>query len=253
MEQRSHRSGGLSRPPGPCPLTEVHGAKNNGAMSPQRPVSYETKRDIGAQDGQVNLTAALLLVAGIITGVWVWKRLSPATQDYVVDQAIPLALLVGMIAAVGWFVIRYIRTRRLHRQERMRLVRAFTQAATIEKRLEIAFALIEVNHYHREGLEEITPALRDLFATTLTRSLGDKQHQIRGMAASHLGVVGDKEAVCLLLTALDDDHAYVRACAALGLGRLRASEAREKLKVVSVEDWDQTVRSRAREAMERIP
>ena len=141
----------------------------------------------------------------------------------------------------------------MRRQERMRLVRAFTQASTVEKRLDIAFALIEVNHYHREGLEDIEPALRDLFATTLTRSLGDKQHQIRGMSASHLGVVGDKEAVQLLLTALEDDHAYVRACAALGLGRLRASEAKERLKVVSVEDWDQTVRSRAREAMERIP
>ena len=211
------------------------------------------KRDIDAQDGQVNLTAALLLVAVFVTGVWVWKRLSLATQDYVIDQAIPLALLGGMITTGVWFVIRYIRTRRMRRQERMRLVRAFTQASTVEKRLDIAFALIEVNHYHREGLEDIAPALRDLFATTLTRSLGDKQHKIRGMSASHLGVVGDKEAVRVLLAALEDDHAYVRACAALGLGRLRASEAKEKLKVVSVEDWDQTVRSRAREAMERIP
>lgn len=205
------------------------------------------------QEGQVNLTAALLLVAVIVTGVWVWKRLPLATQDYLIDQAIPLALLVGMIATGGWLVIRYIRTRRMRRQERMRLVRSFTQASTVEKRLDIAFALIEVNHYHREGLEDIEPVLRDLFATTLTRSLGDKQHQIRGMSASHLGVVGDKEAVQLLLKALEDDHAYVRACAALGLGRLRASEAKERLKVVSVEDWDQTVRSRAREAMERIP
>ena len=212
------------------------------------------KRYIDApQDGQVNLTAALLLVAVIVTGVWIWKRLPLATQDYVTDQAMPLALLVGMIATGGWLVIRYIRTRRMRRQERMRLVRSFTQASTVEKRLDIAFALIEVNHYHREGLEDIEPALRDLFATTLTRSLGDKQHQIRGMSASHLGVVGDKEAVQLLLKALEDDHAYVRACAALGLGRLRASEAKERLKVVSVEDWDQTVRSRAREAMERIP
>ncbi|MET0516492.1 MAG: HEAT repeat domain-containing protein [Nitrospiraceae bacterium] len=212
------------------------------------------KRYIDApQDGQVNLTAALLLVAVIVTGVWIWKRLPLATQDYVTDQAMPLALLVGITMIGVWFVIRYIRTRRMARQERKRLVRAFTQASSVEKRLEIAFALIEANHYHREGLEEIAPALRDLFAATLTRSLGDKQHQIRGMSASHLGVVGDTQAVQLLLRALEDDHAYVRACAALGLGRLRASEAKERLKVVSVEDWDQTVRSRAREAMERIP
>ena len=210
-------------------------------------------RYTGSQRGQVNLTAALLLVAVIVAGVWIWKRLSLATQDYVIDQAIPLALLVGIITCGGWLVLRSIRTRRLRRQARARLMHAFAQASTVEKRLEIAFALIEVNRYHREGLEDVAPAMRDLFTTTLTRSLGDKQHQIRGMSASHLGVVGDQEAVGLLLKALEDDHAYVRACAALGLGRMRASEAKEKLKVVSVEDWDQTVRSRAREAIERIP
>jgi HEAT repeat protein len=52
---------------------------------------------------------------------------------------------------------------------------------------------------------------------------------------------------------LEDDHAYVRACAALALGRMRAGEAKKKLEQVMQEDWDQTVRSRAREALERIP
>jgi HEAT repeat protein len=56
----------------------------------------------------------------------------------------------------------------------------------------------------------------------------------------------------VLLKALEDDHAYVRSSAALGLGRLGASEAREKLTTVMEEDWDQTVRSRSKEALERI-
>jgi HEAT repeat protein len=56
----------------------------------------------------------------------------------------------------------------------------------------------------------------------------------------------------LLLKALDDDHAYVRSCAALELGRLRATEARDRLKTVMGHDWDQTARNRAREALERI-
>ena len=211
------------------------------------------KRYIDApQDGQVNLTAALLLVAVIVTGVWVWKRLPLATQGYLIDQAIPLALLVGMIATGGWFVIRYIRTRRMRRQERMRLVRSFTQASTVEKRLDIAFALIEVNHYHREGLEDIEPALRDLFATPSRARSGTSSTRFEACRQA----IWEWSAIkrrCIAAEALEDDHAYVRACAALGLGRLRASEAKERLKVVSVEDWDQTVRSRAREAMERIP
>jgi HEAT repeat protein len=56
----------------------------------------------------------------------------------------------------------------------------------------------------------------------------------------------------LLVKALEDDHAYVRPCAVLALGRLRAVETRERLMTVMKEDWDQTVRSRAKEALERM-
>jgi len=208
---------------------------------------------LGRQQGQVNLTAALLLVAAIVAGVWIWKRLSLEAQDYLVDQAVPLAMALGVTAVVVWTIVRAVRVRRWRQQESARLIRAFGKATTQEKRLDIAFALIEVNQYRAEGMDEIRTALQELFATILTRALDDKQHQIRGMAASHLGVIGDPSAVRLLMNALEDDHAYVRSCAALGLGRLRAPEAKEKLKKVSVEDWDQTVRSRAREAVERIP
>jgi HEAT repeat protein len=101
-------------------------------------------------------------------------------------------------------------------------------------------------------LESAVPAMKELFVTTLQRSLGDKQHRIRGMAASHLGVLQDRTVVPLLLKALEDDHAYVRSCAALGLGRLRAIETKERLKTLVEEDWDQTVRSRAKEALEQM-
>ena len=121
-----------------------------------------------------------------------------------------------------------------------------------EKRLETAFALIEVNEYRLEGLEAAVPTLKDLFTTTLQRAVGDKQHRVRGMAASHLGVLQDLSVVPLLVKALEDDHAYVRSCAALALGRLRAHEAKERLMAVMKDDWDQTVRSRAKEALERM-
>ena len=205
------------------------------------------------EQGQVNLVAALLLVAVVVAGVWVWKRLPYETQDIVIEQAMPVAVGIAASATAVWLLVRAIRQRRRRREQRARLIERFTKTSSPDKRQEIAFALIELNQYRRAGLEEIAPALQELFATTLTRALGDKQHQIRGLAASHLGVIGDASAVRLLLKALEDDHAYVRACAALGLGRLRAPEAKEKLKTVSVEDWDQTVRSRAREAAERIP
>lgn len=202
--------------------------------------------------GNVNLTAIVLLLGTVITSVWVWKRLSPETQDYVIDQAIPLALLGVVSLVIMWTIVRAVRKRKHQLRHRARLLAQFERETARDKQLETAFALIEMNEYHVEGLESAVPAMKELFVTTLQRSLGDKQHRIRGMAASHLGVLQDRTVVPLLLKALEDDHAYVRSCAALGLGRLRAIETKERLKTLVEEDWDQTVRSRAKEALERM-
>jgi HEAT repeat protein len=148
--------------------------------------------------------------------------------------------------------VKRIRARKERLRRRAALLSRFVRETAPEKRLETAFALIEVNDYRREGLETAVPALKELLTSTLQRAVGDKQHRVRGMAASHLGVLQDPTVVPLLIKALEDDHAYVRSCAALALGRLRAVETKERLMTVMKDDWDQTVRSRAKEALERM-
>lgn len=204
------------------------------------------------EQGQVNPALLVILIICLITGVWVWKRLSLETQDYLIDQAVPMTA-IGLVCVLLLLIpIRMLRRRQARSQERTRLLTLFNREMVHEKRRDLAFALLEHNEYHIDGLESVVPALKELLVATLQRALGDKQHRIRGMAASHLGALQDKSVVPLLVKALEDDHAYVRACAALGLGRLRATEARERLKTVMEHDWDQTVRSRAREALERM-
>lgn len=204
------------------------------------------------EEGEINPAWLVILVGLIIAGVWIWKRLSIETQDFIVDQAVPMTA-IGFVTVFLLFIpINVFRIRRARSQERTRLLTLFERATVQEKRLDLAFALLENNDYRIDGLDSAVPALKELLAETLQRALGDKQHRIRGMAASHLGALQDLSVAPLLIKALEDDHAYVRSCAALGLGRLRATEARERLKLVAEQDWDQTVRSRAREAFERM-
>jgi len=205
-----------------------------------------------SESGHANLTSIFILLGAVIACVWIWKRLDLDTQEYVIDQAIPIAFAGIVIGSAAWVLVRAVRLRQTKRRRRERLIALFQRETARDKQLEAAFTLIEVNEYRVEGLEPVIPALKDLFASTLQRALGDKQHRIRGMAASHLGVLQDKSVVPLLIKALEDDHAYVRSCAALGLGRLRAAETRDRLVRLMEEDWDQTVRSRAKEAVERM-
>jgi len=202
--------------------------------------------------GPINPAWLIVVIAIIVAGVWIWKRLSLEAQDYIVDQAIPMAAIGLVITVLLLIPINAFRRRRARSKERTRLLALFERTTVQEQKLDLAFALLENNDYRIDGLASTVPALKELFETTLQRALGDKQHRIRGMAASHLGALGDQSVVPLLLMALEDDHAYVRSCAALGLGRLRATDTRERLKVVMEQDWDQTVRSRAREALERM-
>lgn len=206
-----------------------------------------------AQRGQATLTTVLVLLILIVGAVWIWNHLDFDAQDFIIDEIIPVLLLVIVGTLVSWMIVRKIKQTKTRLKRRERLIQRFIQEKAPRKRFELATELIELNQYKREGLERVASAMAETFMMTFTRSLGDKQHRIRGMAASYLGIVQHRDGVPLLMKALEDDHAYVRGSAALALGRMRATEAKAKLESIMKEDWDQTVRSRSREAVERMP
>ena len=204
------------------------------------------------QSGQINLLAALVIIAVVVGGIWVWNHLSFDTQDLIVEDILPIGLLV-LLAGVGiWLIVRKFKLRRQMLDRRERLIQRFTRESSAQKRVDVGFTLVELNRYELKGLEVIAEPMGELFIWKLKTALGDKQHRIRGMAASYLGILQHQPAIPLLIQALKDDHPHVRASAALALGRMRVSEAKSKLEELKKDDWDQTVRSRAREALERI-
>ncbi len=204
------------------------------------------------QQGQATPTTILALLAVIVGGVWAWNHLDFDTQDFVVDEVVPVLFLVVAVTLLSCVTLRKIRQRQHRNQRRAMLIQKFSREQAPGKRFDLATELIELNRYQLAGLEHLAPAMAEVFIATFKRSLGDKQHRIRGMAASSLGVVQHRDSIPLLMKALDDDHAYVRGCAALALGRMRATEAKARLEYAMKEDWDQTVRSRSREAVERM-
>ena len=200
----------------------------------------------------INPFIGLLVLGLIVAAIWIWNHLTFDTQDYITDDILPI---LGVITGLGvglWVGIKKWRVRKERHQLRDRLLQRFQKEPSPQKRRDLAFALIEVNQFEAEGLDAVTEPMAELFIWTLKTALGDKQHRIRGMSASYLGILKHQPSIPLLIRALEDDHAHVRACAALALGRMRAQDAKAKLEEKMKEDWDQTVRSRSQEALERI-
>ncbi len=202
--------------------------------------------------GQANLTSVLFLLIIIVSAIWTWNHLDFDTQDFIIDEVVPILFLV-FVATLGIGVsIRKVKRGKNILKQRILLIQRFQQEKSLKKRFDLVTELIELNNYELQGIETINTDMAEVLIHTFKRSLGDKQHRIRGMAASHLGVLQHRESIPMLIKALEDDHAYVRGCAALALGRMRATEAKAKLEYTMKEDWDQTVRSRSREAVERM-
>src|SRR5689334_14883716 len=98
-----------------------------GVVDANAAASYHADPMMGRTSGQANLVAIALLLGVVITAVWVWKRLSLETQDYVVDQALPIALLSAVGLVIIWVIGRTIRARKQRLRRRATLLARFSR------------------------------------------------------------------------------------------------------------------------------
>jgi hypothetical protein len=82
----------------------------------------------------------------------------------------------------------------------------------------------------------------------LTKMLSSSSDKARLSAVVSLARLGDDRTLKPLVTALHDPNAQVRATAATALGHLQHKAALPLLRSVAVDDTDETVRTKAREA-----
>ena len=94
----------------------------------------------GRDQGQTNLTVLAVLIGLIVAGVWIWKRLPADTQDYIVDQAVPMAAMGLALAILLFIPIRAVLRRHAKSQERTKMLTLFERATAQDKKLETAFA-----------------------------------------------------------------------------------------------------------------
>lgn len=95
---------------------------------------------------------------------------------------------------------------------------------------------------------ERTPAFAGDRIAELTQMLSSSSEKTRMSAVLSLARLGDKRALKPLVTALHDPNAQVRAIAAAALGKLGHKAALPALKSAALDDLDETVRTKAREA-----
>ena len=105
-------------------------------------------KDIHRQLGQASLTSVLLLVGLLIAAVWTWKSLDYDSQDIIVEDVVPIGAAMLVAVVVVGLVIRKIQRYRGWRFQRKRILKKFEQETSPEARLDLAFSLVELNHYH---------------------------------------------------------------------------------------------------------
>lgn len=205
--------------------------------------------NFGALRGNIGIYILTRLLAALLVGFFVWGILPSAWKDSLKAGPWGLLAAVGLGLLVAFVIIKGILDRHAHKRAHLRVAKVFREASDPALQKRAALWLIEHNRNHPQRLADAGPMLMEVLIQVMK---ADTEKLDRARAANGLGVLGNPEAIHPLLVATNDEYPYVRAEAALALGKLRARPAEKRLRELVEDDWDPSVRGRAKEALERL-
>jgi hypothetical protein len=199
--------------------------------------------------GNIGIFILTHLLVAILVGFLLWSVFPEPWKEFLKNGpwGIVVAVVAGVIVAVS--IVRGVLERRAHKKAHNRVAKVFREATDPALQKKAALWLVDHDRTHPERLADAGPALFDVLLRIMKT---DPEKLDRTRAANGLGVLGDSRAIAPLLAATKDDYAFVRAEAALALGKLKATQAEKRLREMVEDDWDANARGRAKEALERI-
>jgi hypothetical protein len=199
--------------------------------------------------GNIGIFILTRLLVALLVGFFIWGILPLAWKDELKAGPWGLVAVAGLGFMVLFAIAKGILDRREHKRAHVRVAKVFREAGDPALQKRAALWLIEHDRNQPERLADAGPALIEVLQRIMK---SDTEKLDRARAANGLGVLGDPQAIGPLLGATKDEYPYVRAEAALALGKLRATQAEKRLRELVEDDWDPGVRGRAKEALERI-
>ena len=199
--------------------------------------------------GNIGIFVLTHLLVAILVGFLLWSVFPPAWKDFLRDGpwGLVAAFMAGGVVMVS--IVRGVLQRREHKKAHDRVAKVFREASDPTLQKKAALWLVDYDRNHPARLADAGPGLFDVLLRIMKT---DPEKLDRTRAANGLGVLGDPRAIGPLLAATQDEYAFVRAEAALALGKLKATQAEKRLREMVEDDWDANARGRAREALERI-
>ena len=199
--------------------------------------------------GNIGIFVLTHLLVAILVGFLLWSVFPEPWKEFLRNGpwGIMAAVLAGFIVVVS--IARGVLARREHKRAHDRVAKVFREATDPALQKRAALWLVDHDRDYPGRLADAGPALFDVLLRILKT---DPEKLDRTRAANGLGVLGDPRAIAPLLVATKDEYAFVRAEAALALGKLKATQAEKRLREMVEDDWDPNARGRAREALERI-